>query len=288
MRFQCYSSSISLVAGLAVWLYDYCITSGTEVVLNEHHKVKPFLRRRQQIHWVWGRQWKTTRIMFTLARYLPFIGAVMTVYSAVVTRTGNCEPFDTAENIIHIVGIVAAEGLLVQRTYTFWEGSKQLLAGLLGLAAILIAMAIFVPTQVQAPEGYTNPGSCLFFDGRTGAIVYGFLLLFEFILLFLIIYKRFKNYRFTNSSVIITLYLDGIMYISCIILITLANILLTVSVPVGYINSLDTLQIVVHSVLASRILFNLRRTDALGPAMRCETLMPLVDSDGRATSVLQS
>jgi len=54
------------------------------------------------------------------------------------------------------------------------------------------------------------------------------------------------------------LYWDGIVYVLCILAMTLANIIVIGFLPSEYAESINTLQAVLHSVLSSRLLFNLR------------------------------
>lgn len=54
------------------------------------------------------------------------------------------------------------------------------------------------------------------------------------------------------------LYWDGIIYVLCILAMTMANIVVIGFLPSEYAESIDTLQAVFHSVLSSRLLFNLR------------------------------
>ncbi|KAG2358402.1 hypothetical protein BDR07DRAFT_284193 [Suillus spraguei] len=95
------------VAGLAILIYDYFITLHSEV------------------KWTWGRKWGIIRIAFTISRYVPLIGALMTSYSAVKTwGTQDCAPFNDALNGIHFLGFIASEGLLICRVYAF-SGNKR-------------------------------------------------------------------------------------------------------------------------------------------------------------------
>ncbi|KAG2067949.1 hypothetical protein BDR04DRAFT_1104106 [Suillus decipiens] len=98
------------VGAFALLVFDFCITFQDEV------------------NWTWFRPWDITRIIFVISRYLPFIGAGLTVYDA-LNDVGS-PVRDQAENVIHIIGIVAAEGLLVIRTWAFWQRSKKMLIGL--------------------------------------------------------------------------------------------------------------------------------------------------------------
>ncbi|KAG2353324.1 hypothetical protein BDR07DRAFT_1433667 [Suillus spraguei] len=88
------------------------------------------------------------------------------------------------------------------------------------------------------------------------------------------IYKRFNFYKGARSRLIATLYRDGMIYMTCITMVSFTNIVITLVVPATYTNILDASvysfvsqvllltslgpQLVIHGVLASRILFNLR------------------------------
>jgi len=191
----------------------------------------------------------------------------MTVYTAVKTRTGNCSPFATASDVIHLLGFVAAEGLLIIRTYAFWQCNKKMLVGLLIFAAAMFTAAVVESSLVDVPAGFSNPGDCIFADSRDSSAQYVFLLVFELVVLCLTLVRGAKirrsqmNQLITMSKLVITLYRDGVFYVCCIILLSLTNIITIFSVPIAYTNSLVTLQLVLHSVLASRILFHLRESN---------------------------
>ncbi|KAG1727439.1 hypothetical protein EDB19DRAFT_1750496 [Suillus lakei] len=67
------------------------------------------------------------------------------------------------------------------------------------------------------------------------------------------------------------------VYMLCIIAITVTNVIIDAAFPVGFTNMFDTLQLVIHSVLASRILFHLRSSDSHAH----ETDLPLLASAAR-------
>ncbi|KAH7912624.1 hypothetical protein BJ138DRAFT_755324 [Hygrophoropsis aurantiaca] len=236
------------IAALALLTFDYCITLEAEVRL------------------VWGRKWDMTRITFLLSRYLPFAGGGMTCYAALANRTGdNCTPFGNASNAIHIIAILSAEGLLIIRTYAFWQKNWRLLVALLVFSFVCITAAVTMSLLVQiatsfgqSPLDYT--GNCTLLLGLT-------------------MYKRRTNYRDSNSSLIMTLYRDGMSYMGCILcksstsfsqaviltrcgqVLSAVIIILKLALPIPYSELTNTPQLVIHSVLASRILFSLRESD---------------------------
>jgi len=230
------------VAGLAIWVFDYILSFESEVRL------------------VWGRKWDFTRVLFTFSRYLTLCGAIMTVYAAVHTRRGNCVPYSTSSAVVYALSIVFAEGLLIMGTLAFWDRSRKLAMWLLAFALVLLVGA-GLSSKIKDP-GHTNPGGCVFTSKRTGALQYAFLAIYESVLLSLMTYKMVKKYRHTSSCIIVTLYKCSMVYAGCMIIVSVANIIVHVATPHGYTNALDTLQLVLHGILASRILFNLRESYA--------------------------
>ncbi|KAF9237220.1 hypothetical protein BU15DRAFT_63287 [Melanogaster broomeanus] len=102
-----------------------------------------------EARWVWGRRWDTTRFIFTVSRYLPFLGTGLTSYYLSINSASEPCPasLQITENVIHIIGVVAAELLLILRTYALWLGDKRLLYGLLAYATVSICVAVVIDTS---------------------------------------------------------------------------------------------------------------------------------------------
>ncbi|KAG2133525.1 uncharacterized protein EDB93DRAFT_1174461 [Suillus bovinus] len=241
-------SKYANIGGLAILIFDYCITFQDEV------------------RWTWSRPWGLIHIVFIISRYLPFVGSGLTAYAA-LRVSGPCPP-SLEENVIHILSIVAAEGLLVIRTWAFWKKSKKLLIGLLiySTATVIgaVAMNILPNHQLISTDVSMIPGPCGFESSRNSALVYSILALFECVILILTAYKWFHDYRDSEiqTSIVTTVYGGSMLYMFCIISITVINVIIDAAFPVGFTNMFDTLQLVIHSVLASRILFHLRSSDS--------------------------
>ncbi|KAG1764337.1 hypothetical protein EDD22DRAFT_1019267 [Suillus occidentalis] len=247
------------LGSLAILVFDYCITFSEEV-------------EETPVQWTWSKPWDVIRIIFVISRYLPFAGVGMTAYGEWPTPILPCDAdglildalrvsdqcASTLEgNIIHIIGIVAAEALLVIRTWAFWQKSKKLLIVLLVYSVLTIIAAIAAdlsPTSL-IPGEEPPLGTCYFESTRNAAVVYIFLAMFECVILMLTIYKRVHDYRDFESGIVVTLYHDGMIYMLCILTITVANVIIGAAFASAYSNLFDTLQLVIHSVLASRILF---------------------------------
>lgn len=234
-------SKFTNIGAFAILIFDFCITFHDEVM------------------WTWSRPWDMTRVIFVISRYLPFIGSGLTAYAAL--RVSGPPAPSLAENIVHIISIVAAEGLLVIRTWAFWQKSKKMLIGLVTYSVVTIiaavSMNVFPNHQLISTDVSTIPGQG-FESSRNAALVYAILALFECVMLALTAYKRFSDYRQIESSIITTVYGGSMFYMSCIIAITVTNVIVDAVFPLGYTNMFDTLQLVIHSVLGSRIMFHLR------------------------------
>jgi len=143
-----------------------------------------------------------------------------------------------------------------------------MLIGLLIYSAATVigaaSMNILPNHQLISTDVSMIHGACGFESGRDAALVYSILALFECVILILTAYKWFHDYRRleVQSSIVTTVYGGSMLYMLCIIAITVTNVIIDAAFPLGFTNIFDTLQLVIHSVLASRILFHLRSNDA--------------------------
>ncbi|KAG1805876.1 hypothetical protein EV424DRAFT_1429232 [Suillus variegatus] len=171
-------------------------------------------------------------------------------------------------------------GLLIFRTFAFWHQNKKLLVWLIVLAAFSIVGAVgvlrVVSVHIADPRG-ANSTSCVFENGKGGAIQYGFLVIYELVLMILTIYKRFSFYKDARGRLVTILYRDGMIYMTCIIMASFANILLTAVAPTTYSDTLDAPQLVIHGVLASRILLNLRHESHRSDSAIIDEILPMAD-----------
>ncbi|KAG2153668.1 uncharacterized protein EDB93DRAFT_208357 [Suillus bovinus] len=246
------------VASITVLLFDFIITFDSEV------------------RWTWGRGWGTTRIIFVVSRYSPFVGLVMTVYYSVGSVHGgipNHGTFTAVYDVIRWLGIAAAELLLVIRTYVIWECNKRFLVLTLILTTA-VSIAVLVISDVGASKSRDSTG--VFVEGQSSSIVYGLLMLVELVLMTLTLYKHFKYFRMEHSPLVTALCRDGIISILCITLVSTANCISIILLPPSYSALLAGPQLVAHSVLASRLLFNLREMSELQNAVIDETILEAV------------
>lgn len=86
-----------------------------------------FITLEAESQWVWHRKWTFVRFIFTVSRYMPFFGIGMTFTGALRTQYypgESCVRFGQASNVLHIICILAAEGLLITRIYASWNSKR--------------------------------------------------------------------------------------------------------------------------------------------------------------------
>ncbi|KAG0698816.1 hypothetical protein DFH29DRAFT_81347 [Suillus ampliporus] len=230
----------------AVLIFDYCITLEAES------------------QWVWHRKWTLVRFILTVSRYLPFLALGMTFTAALRTQYypgESCVKFGQASSMLHIICVVAAEGLLIFRIYASWT-SKRLLAFLLVFPAVCVMGSYILSVNfLNHTNNLPDPGECLFVGGRDSIFQYGTLFLYELVLLCLMLFIRFRRYNSTTGQLQETFFNDSVRYMICIMSASPFSIILNMAPPISWISITSSLQIVIHSVVASRILFNLRQSE---------------------------
>ncbi|KAJ8585185.1 hypothetical protein M405DRAFT_422438 [Rhizopogon salebrosus TDB-379] len=244
------------VASTAALFFDFGITFESEV------------------RWTWGRKWGFTRVVFVVSRYLPLVTLPMTIYYTIESTRGgvpNYRKFSIAYDGVHYLGIAAAEVLLLVRTYVFWGCQRRFLIVLLMFSMVIFAAALGIASISASKTGIPTTG--VYEDGWNASIMYGLLMFYELSLMSLTIYRRIRVYKLEGSPVVATIYRDGVVYMLCITLVSMANCIVIAVLPLAYSALFDGPQIVAHSVLASRVLFNLRETTETRDLVTFKTLV---------------
>lgn len=231
-------------ASTAALLFDYCITFDSEV------------------RWVWGRKWCIVRIAFVISRYVPIATFVMYLYYTVKSPLGGIPKpgrYIAVTGTLNTLNAAAADVMLVARTQAFCGWGKGIIT-----AIILCSTAVITVTVIIINVVACKPGNAIQYgvEGEEHAnivsIAYGLLMIYQLVLMSLTLHKRFNFYRQESTPLVVTVYRDGVIYMLCIILASMINCIGIVVLPSPYTFIFYGPQSVVHSVLASRILFNLR------------------------------
>jgi len=238
-------SESGAIAAAALLAFDFCLTFG------------------QEIEWLYGTRWTATRIYFTSSRYLPFVAIALAVPTCRVLPSGTsyCGPLGMATNVMYFLCIILAEVMLIIRTYAFWKHDRKILVGMctFGVACILVAAVVSETIASQPTNTLYESLNCAGVQSSTAtAIQYICLIFYEMGILGLnwIAFRRMKRQN-PPGQLITTLYRDGVMYVAAILAFSVINATVTL---IRYSDILNSPQMVTHSILASRIFFNLRET----------------------------
>ncbi|KAH7904890.1 hypothetical protein BJ138DRAFT_1165788 [Hygrophoropsis aurantiaca] len=226
-----------LFSGLAIVAFDYCVTLNME------------------ISWTWDRPWNYVRALFILARYTPFPFVSMYIYDTLGPITECSLKTEIKLWILCAVTVMGAEGLLLVRTWVFWGRNRAVLVGLiaLGLGCIISGVTVDIIhfrsvtyTPIPLPGSrYFQPCSSAPYDISS----YCGLAVFELAILFLSIFQIFQ---YKHHRRIFLIMRNDIVYISCILGLSVFS-------EEGYTDPAIIWQTVLHSVLASRLLFSMRQ-----------------------------
>jgi len=229
---------------------------------------------------MWGRGWSLSSVIFFVNRYLAFVDVVLGLAQYfIIPPLKNlqtvCQDMLYARAWLVIFGVNTADCILILRTYAILDNDKRVAAGLfavlLGSFAVEgVYMMLFVRSFVftEVPNPVQFPGCNPSFANSTPAdTAYLALVAFETIVFVVTLYKllgRRKNQFGTPSLLLQTLFRDGIVSYAMVFGVSLVNIV----VPHAEVNDLGLILVpfhrVLHSVLTSRLVLNIRRA-ALSP-----------------------
>ncbi|KAG2141419.1 uncharacterized protein EDB93DRAFT_1159785 [Suillus bovinus] len=243
------------VAPTAIWILDYLLTL--------EHEVRLFSSIRC---------WSIVTAMFIVARYAPIAWIISEIYATLMPQS-----VETCLTSYRISGaslfliMLSAEGLLLMRILALWHNNKKIKLFLLAsYLLIVVSMAtcdalvglllesICVPTSTPAALEFTAEKAEYLVMGKFISAA-----LFELTVVILTIYHSIRSRSDgirTIGNVTSTLLKGSLLYALTLLAISIVNIV-SFSLPVSsqWQGGLaDVFQGVLHGVLASRILFDLR------------------------------
>ncbi|KAK7064583.1 hypothetical protein R3P38DRAFT_2825400 [Favolaschia claudopus] len=220
----------------------------------------------REVKTVWASPWRGPKILYLLARYIPFINLSCALYYYVAYEPSElvCRRTDAVATWFTALGIIVSEAMLIMRTYAVFDSSKKILIFLLVLLLFLIGAAlptteIFIRSlQYGKPPIGTINGCYPVSGSEIIFVAFVAILLFETVIVALTVWSAFKHYRRSSSRLVKVLYRDSLFFFLCIFSITLASVLVAALLPIDYADLLDRLQSTIHSIVSARIIFHLR------------------------------
>lgn len=245
------------VAPAAVWAFDYCLTF--------EHEVRLFSSMSR---------WNIALVMFIITRYAPIAWIVSEIYVTLGPQSvETClTAYRTAGSALLVI-MLATEGLLLMRTLALWHDNKKIrrflsASYLLVATSMLTCHVLAVSPNLQSVCAPTSTQSSLEEATRVEHLIMGMFVsaaLFELVVVFVTTYHSLTSRSTTMRTVnklVLTLSKGSLLYALSLFAISIANIV-SFSLPVsgGQSGIIDVFQGVLHGVMASRILFDLRNAN---------------------------
>ncbi|KAL5480477.1 hypothetical protein ACEPAI_1747 [Sanghuangporus weigelae] len=239
------------VCSCTILIYDYLLTFNAERTL------------------IWPSSWSTTKTLFLLTRYAPFIDITIILWQLLKPHMSpkDCDFVYKSTGWLLLTGILIAEIILMLRTWAVYEQRRAIAIGLVIWTILtwvpnMVSLGIFLDSLRYGPLPITVPGSgCHVVSGSPIVFVsWALLMIFEAAILILMIIKSVKNYRnHRNSFVFKAVFRDGSIFYLYLFVLSMANVIVILTSSADLINLLSVIERVIHSVLTARIILNLRK-----------------------------
>ncbi|EJD38832.1 hypothetical protein AURDEDRAFT_187635 [Auricularia subglabra TFB-10046 SS5] len=230
------------VASACLFVYDHFTTFADEVSL------------------IWQAPWSTGKALFLVSRYITWPELVFAIYRSIVA------------------GITVAETVLILRTWALWGGRRIVLFGLAFLLFAITAVngwIVFEYTRHTRLAEVPGIGGCVV-TSTTHIIALAWILVsaFELVILLMTVAKGIQHFKESSSTLIGSLYRDGILYYLSLFAVSLANMVFVISAQAEYIILLAELQRSFHAIFCCRIILHLRAVRAASsvPSIGTETV----------------
>ncbi|KDR84624.1 hypothetical protein GALMADRAFT_262781 [Galerina marginata CBS 339.88] len=221
-----------------------------------------------EVNLVWRADWNFMKVLFIFQRYLPLLDSVyLTLKYQLGTDLGEgeCLRLIKTSGWLAVVGFATSEVILTLRAWAVWNRNSVLTVVLLVLScAIWIPLAVFeggfLSSLKLGPPPYPGFSGCFIVGANNDVFVCILLLMVWNLLVFgLMAFVGIQTSVWKSRSRLSQLvYRDGAIYYFYLFIMAILNVVAVVAFPFGYGFVLLPLQRCLHSVLASRVLLNLR------------------------------
>jgi len=238
-----------LVSAAMIQLYDWLLTLP------------------QEARYIWRASWNWSKVLYLLTRYIPFASISLQLRNQFAWNPtpDSCKMTLHASTWLALIGFDLAEIVLAVRTYAVWKRDKRVGIGLALLVGLYQIPNVIVLDDFIRGAGYVqNPypeiyRGCAYTQARR--ILFANWIIFtigEGVVLGLMIISAVKTHREYRSNLMMVVYRDGIRFYLYIFCATLANILTTLLLPIDFVGVGSNMEVVLHSVLACRLMIGIR------------------------------
>ncbi|PAV19462.1 hypothetical protein PNOK_0439600 [Pyrrhoderma noxium] len=212
------------LASLVVFLYDYCLTFGTEYKL------------------IWPTNISVTKLLFIVVRYVPFADLTIVLWHQWKPRMSinECDLAYRSTAFLFITGIITAEVVLAMRTWAVWAQDKFvgyfLIVWVLlttipnfTLLGLLAKGLSFIPLDVPWTGCFISSGNPLLLS-----LCWVLLMIMEAGTLTLMFIKGYQNFRMQGRTPLFNaVYRDGSLFYVYLFAFSVINVSVIFTVPNG-------------------------------------------------------
>ncbi|THH13779.1 hypothetical protein EW146_g6477 [Bondarzewia mesenterica] len=260
------------ICAFTIFVYDYILTFESEV------------------KYIWKSKWSWAKIAFFATRYPAFVEGVIVIdlQFSLNSSAERCKILFFVTGWMFMFGVVAAEAIIMLRTWAIWHRDKRVGLILLILFVTTFAPACFfvneflislhfIPIKVLDP--LTDGRGCFITQSsKIVATAYAYLIGFDTVVVALTLLKahELKYFFLPHSKLLQTLYRDGTLYYITLLACSVISIVILLAVNVEFVILLVTLQRVLYAILSSRILLHLRQVGEPSEITGASTYEPVI------------
>ncbi|KAF9791081.1 hypothetical protein BJ322DRAFT_1208316 [Thelephora terrestris] len=221
----------------------------------------------REIEHVWRTQWGINKVLYIISRYGPFLDMPITIVTHIAPY--GMIDYNTCNTLYKIatwntfIGISISESILLLRTNAIYSRSKRVTIPLSVAYAVSAVAGIICTWLYLRNTVFGAPPSDLFSGctlvRRDAIIFFDFLLLlvFELVVIILTVGRGFRDFH-SGTSLLRVVYRDSVSFFLVLFGITLSAILILALAPPQFSGLMGASTRVMHSIICSRILLNLR------------------------------
>jgi len=229
------------------------------------------LQINQEYLYIWRARWALIKCLYLWTRYSPFIGTIIAVVYSTQPNSSACN-VSTFSTVFAGFGIGITEFILMVRSYTLYERSKKLLVFFFLLWFSVSGVSFWAVTKWTTSPKFSSSSSntsgiasCHFSNSGgigIGLVCYLSLLVGETVIVFLTLWKLCRRFSYHKSSLLTSLYRDGVWFYLAIPPFTIATVVILFIAPPGLSDVADTPVSVMHAVLCCRLITHARQMAA--------------------------
>lgn len=240
----------TMIASSAIAVLDWILTFDLEVSL------------------VWQSRWNVTKVLYFLARYLPFVDCTLGLYHqlSVALPIHDCQKLFQVQAWLFGVGAGLVELIYTLRTWAVWGEGKRftfvLLAIFCGMwTAILVVDHFYLKATSHSMSPVPHLIGCLVtVSSSILSANYILLMLYDACLLSLMVVRGISAFRSgSRLHLVRVVYSDGIIYYVYVWALSLVNVLVITRLPIQLQTLMMLMARVIHAVLSCRVILHIRK-----------------------------